>query len=59
MPGVTAFTVFDLLRGNRNKKLKQKSFFNKNGFDLNQKHLLVFQTFPLIKKKKAEHKKPN
>ena len=59
MPGVTAFTVFDLLRGNRNKKLKQKSFFNKNGFDLNQKHLLVFQTFRLIKKKKAKHKKPN
>ena len=29
-------------------------FFNKNDFDLNQKHLQVFQTFRLLKKNMKE-----
>ena len=36
-----------------NKKIKEKMFFfNKNVFDLNQKHLQVFQAFRLLKNTK-------
>ena len=37
----------------KTKKIQQKKFFfNKNVFDLNQRHLQVFQTFHFLKKKK-------
>ena len=34
----------------KTKKSKRKCFFNKNVFDLNQKHLQVFQAFRLLEK---------
>ena len=37
----------------KTKKSKRKNvFFNKNAFDLNQKHLQVFQAFCLLKNTK-------
>ena len=44
------------------QKSKGNIFFNKNVFDLNQKHLQVFQAFRLLKKTKetrGDNKKPN
>ena len=34
----------------KQKNQTENIFFNKNDFDLNQKHLQVFQTFRLLKK---------
>ena len=36
----------------KQKNQTENVFFNKNVFDLNQKHLIVFQTFRLLKNAK-------
>ena len=36
----------------KTKKTKRKCFFNKNVFDLNQKHLQLFKGFNLLKNTK-------
>ena len=36
----------------KTKKIKRKCFFNKNVFDLNQKHLQLFKGFNLLKNTK-------
>ena len=40
----------------KQKNQTENIFFNKNDFDLNQKHLQVFQTFRLLKKKHEGNK---
>ena len=35
----------------KQKNQRENVFFNKNVFDLNQKHLQIFQTFRLLKNK--------
>ena len=46
----------------KQKNQRENVFFNKNVFDLNQKHLQVFRAFRLLKNKRKQvaiHKKPN
>ena len=46
----------------KQKNQRENVFFNKNVFDLKQKHLQVFQAFRLFKKRREQvaiHKKPN
>ena len=38
----------------KQKNQTENIFFNKNDFDLNQKHLQVFQTFRFLKKNMKE-----